>query len=46
MLWEEPSIPRYNSMKPYEYMKYSYPKQFVGTYTLALTRNKDKMYVF
>ena len=30
-------------MKPYEYIKYSYQNQLVGTYTLAFTSNKEKI---
>ena len=38
-LLDELSIQRYDIMKLYEYMKYSYQKQLVGTYTLAFTSN-------
>ena len=43
MFWEELSIQRYNTMKPYEYMKYSYQKQLVGTYTLAYTSHTENI---
>ena len=41
MFREELSIKRYNTMKPYEYMKYSYQIQLVGTFNLDFTSNKE-----
>ena len=42
-LWEELSIQRYNTMKPYEYMKYSYQNNLEELILWAFTSNNEKI---